>query len=144
MEKKQDQYLDILHLPHHVSSTRPRMSEEARAAQFSPFAALTGYEDAVRETARLTDTKSELTEDEKTWINEKLLMIAECAEESPRVSVTYFVEDEKKPGGAYVTVSGRSKRIDEFEKRLYLSEGESILIERIRDIESSCIVTDFE
>lgn len=140
MEEKK--YDDIIDLPHYTSGKRPRMSEEARAAQFSPFAALTGYEQAVRETARLTESQTELTEDEKTRINEILCVIAECAAEAPRVKVTYFVEDDKKSGGAYVTLSGRFRRIDEYEKKLYLINGESILIERIRAIETPDIVTD--
>lgn len=139
MEENQDKYQDILYLPHHVSTTRPKMSPEARAAQFSPFAALTGYENAVRETARLTESQSELTEDEKAWINEKLLMIAECAKETPWINVTYFVEDGKKEGGSYETISGRFDRIDEFEKILLLTDGINIPIEKIRDIRSTCL-----
>ncbi len=139
MEKTK--YDDIIHLPHHTSRKRPRMSPEARAAQFSPFAALSGYEAAVRETARLTESQSELTEDEKERINQKLLMLAESVTEAPRIRVTYFVEDTKKSGGVYVTVLGRFRRIDEYEKRLYLADGEYIPIEKIREIESSCAIS---
>ena len=135
---EENKYADIIDLPHHVSEKRPRMSREARAAQFSPFAALTGYEDAVRETARLTETQSELTEEEKDRINEKLLMLVESAAEHPRMKVTYFVKDRKKSGGSYVTVIGRFARIDEYERRVYFSEGESIPIDGIREVESSC------
>lgn len=136
MEDKQGKYEDIIHLPHHSSTTRQRMSREARAAQFSPFAALTGYEAAVRETARQTDTQSVLTEDEKEQINEKLLMLVECKEQEPLIRVTYFVEDEKKEGGAYVSVSGNFKRIDCIEGIIYLTDGQRISIEQIREIES--------
>ena len=136
MEEKRDSYEDMLHLPHHVSTLRPRMSKEARAAQFSPFAALTGYEDAVRETARLTENERELTEDEKSLINEKLLMIAEHEGDALTVAVTYFEEDDRKAGGSYVRACGSFVRMDEFEKTLYLSNGEKILIERIRSIDA--------
>ena len=135
-------YDDIIDLPHHTSKKRPRMSPEARAAQFSPFAALTGYDQAVRETARLTEPQTELTEDEKARINEVLRMLIECEEEASELKIVYFVEDEKKTGGAYVTRSGRFKRIDEFEKKLYLTSGEGISIQRIRAIEASGIVID--
>lgn len=133
MEEKN--YDDIIELPHHTSEKRPRMSRESRAAQFSPFAALSGYEAAVRETARLTEPQSELTEDEKERINERLLMLAECAAESPRIKITHFVKDSKKFGGAYVTVTGRFVRIDEYEKTIYLVGGERIPIDGIREIE---------
>ena len=136
MEEKWDNYEDIMHLSHYVSSVRPRMSREARAAQFSPFAALTGYEEAVRETARLTENESELTEDEKALINEKLLMIAEYEGDALPIEVTYFEEDDRKSGGAYVHACGMFVRMDEFEKTLYLSSGERILIERIRSIDA--------
>ena len=133
---EEQKYADIIDLPHYVSIKRSIMSREARAAQFSPFAALTGYDAAVRETARLTEEERELTEDEKALINEKILMVSECIEEAPRICVTYFIEDEKKRGGAYVTLTGRCTRIDEFERCIYLSSGERILIERIRSIEA--------
>lgn len=136
MEEHVDRYEDMINLPHHTSTARPRMSREARAAQFSPFAALTGYEAAVRETARLTDAERELTEDEKALINEKLLIISEHSGGEIPLAVTYFEEDDRKAGGAYVRACGSFVRIDEFEKALYLSSGERILIERIRSIEA--------
>ena len=132
---EENKYADMLDLPHYVSRKRPRMSREARAAQFSPFAALTGYEAAVEETARLTETQSELTEDEKERINEKLLMLMECASAHPRVRVTFFQKDQKKSGGAYVTVSDFFERIDEYERCMYLTGGDRILIEKIREID---------
>ena len=136
MADKQGKYEDIIHLPHHSSTVRPRMSREARAAQFSPFAALTGYEEAVRETARQTDMKSVLTDDEKEQINEKFLMLLECKEQKPRICVTYFVEDEKKEGGAYVCVAGNFKQIDVVERILCFTDGQRIPIEQIREIKS--------
>ena len=89
-------YDDIIHLPHHVSQTRPRMSAADRAAQFSPFAALTGYGAAVTEAGRLTDQRIELTESEKETLNERLLLLREQLAEPPEVTITYFQPDEKK------------------------------------------------
>ncbi len=135
MEQQKGKYEDILELPRPVSGTRMKMSLSDRAAQFSPFAALSGYEAAVRETSRLTDTQTDLTEDEKVMLNEKLLMIREQIETRPKITVTYFVEDSKKEGGAYVTVTGRVERMDEYERKLWLAEGSMISIERIRAID---------
>ena len=108
-------YDDIINLPHHQSLTRPHMSAYDRAAQFSPFAALTGYEDAVAETARLTGKKAELDEYGKSDLNERLNIIQDTLDEQPKVSITYFLPDKKKSGGEYVTVSGCVKKIDEYE-----------------------------
>ena len=136
MDEPKGKYDDILHLPRPVSGTRMKMSLADRAAQFSPFAALSGYEAAVRETSRLTDRETDLCEDEKELLNEKLLMIQEHIGTKPKISITYFVEDAKKAGGSYVTVTGRAVRVDEFEKKLHLAEGSVIAIERIRAMES--------
>ena len=119
-------YDDIINLPHHVSVTHPHMSMSDRAAQFSPFAALTGHSDAVKETARLTDVKSELTEDEISDINQKLNFMTEHAEEHPEITVEYFVPDERKSGGAYVTVTDNFRRIDEAEHDLIMTSGDRI------------------
>ncbi len=135
MKESQKDYKDLIHRPRHVSSTRKPMSMEDRAAQFSPFAALTGYETAVRETARLTETKTELTEDEKQLLNEKLLMIMEHGERRPWVTLTYFVEDEKKQGGSYASVSGRVKSIDEYSRSVRMEDGHIISVEQIRSID---------
>ncbi|MBQ9085572.1 MAG: hypothetical protein IJY47_00120 [Clostridia bacterium] len=128
-------YDDIIHLPHHTSTTRPRMSMRDRAAQFAPFAALTGYEDAVRETARLTEEETVLTEDMKKMLNDRLVWLKEHLEEEPVVTVTYFVPDAKKSGGSLVSASGTVLRIDEYEKTVFLSGGERISVERIRRID---------
>jgi len=106
-----------------------------RAAQFSPFAALTGYEDAVEETARLTDSRLELSEDMKTILNEKMQMILDNAENEPIVTITYFVPDKKKSGGAYVDVTGIVKEIDEYERCVVMTDKKKIPIEQIRAIE---------
>ena len=127
-------YEEILHLPHHVSKTHPQMPMHDRAAQFAPFAALTGYGDAVSETARLTDRKIELDEYGLDKLNERLNWIGEHIHEHPEVSVTCFVADKKKAGGSYQTISGVVKRIDEYEKRLILQDGTKLPIEDILEI----------
>ena len=129
------QYDDIINLPHHVSSAHPRMSMHDRAAQFMPFRALTGYEDAVQETARLTDEKIELTEDEKSILDRKLQELADRITSQPQVTLTYFQPDKKKTGGAYVSVTGQLRKIDDFEGALILVDGKRILIEDILDIQ---------
>ncbi len=130
------QYDDIINLPHHVSTTRPQMSRENRAAQFSPFSALTGHDAAVLETARLTDRRIELAEGTIAELDMKLNTLAEMIDSRPEVTVTYFRPDAKKDGGAYVTVTGAVKRIDDYEHAIVLVTGEAIKIPDILDIES--------
>ena len=128
-------YDDIIDLPHHVSSTRPRMPMIDRAAQFMPFRALIGYEDAVQETARLTDRRIELTEEEKARLDAALQRLMDSISSRPQVSVTWFQPDKRKAGGAYVTTTGRLKKIDDLEGVLILLGGERIVIEDILDIQ---------
>ncbi|MCD7784805.1 MAG: YolD-like family protein [Oscillospiraceae bacterium] len=128
-------YEDIINLPHHVSKTHPQMSMQDRAAQFSPFAALTGYDDAIDETARLTGRKIELGEEAKEILDRKLQYLRSIISEQPEISVTYFVPDEKKDGGEYVTVSGNLKRIDEYERVMVLTDGEVIRLDDVIDIQ---------
>lgn len=128
-------YDDIINLPHHVSKTRPQMSMHDRAAQFSPFAALTGYDDTVKETARLTNRKFELTEEEIKDLNLKVQMLKEYAETQPLIFVEYFISDKKKSGGSYVTVTGNFRRIDEYAGNLILTSGEEIHLRDIYSIE---------
>lgn len=129
-------YDDIIHLPHHVSKTRPQMSMQDRAAQFSPFAALTGYDAAILETGRLTEDKLELGEETQAILDRKQRYLAEIIDTKPEITVTYFVPDEKKSGGAYSTVTGFLKRIDEYERVLMLTDGRKIQLDAIFDIES--------
>ena len=129
-------YDDIIHLPHHVSKTRPQMSLEDRAAQFSPFAALTGYDAAILETGRLTEDKLELGEETQAILDRKQRYLAEIIDTKPEITVTYFVPDEKKSGGAYSTVTGFLKRIDEYERQLVLTDGRRIQQDVVFDIES--------
>ena len=131
-----DKYKDIINLPHHQSKRRPRMSMIDRAAQFSPFAALTGHNDAIIETARLTDRKIELDEGTKSVLNEKIQMISDYLSEMPTVTFTHFEPDIKKDGGAYLKTTGTVKKIDDYNKEIYLIDGTIILIEHIYEIES--------
>ena len=128
----EDNYEDIINLPHHVSETPPRMSMIDRAAQFSPFAALTGHEAALSETARLTDTRIELDDCEKEIINEKLIMISDG---SRTATVTYFRPDEIKFGGAYVDVTGTIKKMDSFSREIVMTNGERIPVDEILNID---------
>lgn len=127
-------YDDMVYMKNPTPTCKPRMSLHDRAAQFSPFAALTGYEDAVEETARLTDDRLELSEDMKTILNEKMQMILDNADSEPVVTITYFVPDKKKSGGAYVDVTGIVKEIDEYERCIVMTDKKKISIEQIREI----------
>ena len=130
------QYDDIIDLPHHVSPTRPRMSMIVRAAQFSPFAALTGYDAAIKETGRLTDRRIELSEDSRAALDRKQQLLVECLADHPEVSVTYFIPDERKSGGAYVTVTGIVKKVDDCQRLLLLTDGTKIPLDEILELES--------
>lgn len=127
-------YDDIIGLPHHVSGTRAHMPVSDRAAQFSPFAALTGYDDAIRETARLVDEKMELDEDEKALLNEKLLFLQEQIAAHPAVKITYFRPDAKKAGGFYVQAAGMVKKIDVYRNRIVMEDKTEIAIGDILEI----------
>ncbi len=124
-------YDDMLTMPHHQSATRPHMSLENRAAQFAPFAALTGYGDEVSETHRLTTKRIELDENAKELINTKLLMLQDCIEERHVVSITYFVPDSKKEGGKYSTVTAALKKINIISRELTMSDSTVIPINEI-------------
>ena len=124
-------YDDIINLPHHTSPKRPRMSMIDRAAQFSPFAALTGYDAAVKETARLTDRRIELDEYSKAALDERLRLVQEHLKEYPEVTITYFQPDERKDGGAYLSVTGSIKKFDAYEKCVVMMDKQKILIDVI-------------
>ena len=133
-EINRHRYDDIIDLPHHVSKKHPQMSLHDRAAQFSPFAALTGYEDAVGEAARLTDRRQELDEEQAAHLEQQLFLLTETAAERPEITVTYFLPDARKSGGKYVTVQGTLRRIDETEKTLIFTDGRRIAIRDIFEI----------
>ena len=130
-------YDDIIHLPHPTSPRHPRMPMIDRAAQFSPFQALTGYGEAIQETARLTGEKVELTEDEKTVLDEKLRLLTDTGSEA---AFTYFQPDSRKSGGAYITILGKIKKLVLLEGRLVLSDGTAIPIDDILEIEDGVSV----
>lgn len=130
-----DKYEDIINLPHPTSKRHPRMSLYDRAAQFSPFAALTGHEEAVKETARLTDQKLELSDDTIERLNEKISRIAELIDSHPEISITYFVPDSKKTGGTYDTYFGKVKKIDEYNHTIVMIDKTIIPIEQISEID---------
>ena len=130
------EYDDIINLPHHVSTRHPQMSLYDRAAQFSPFAALTGHDAAIKETERLTEDWVELDEDSKELLDEKLQMIREHLDEKPEVTFTYFEPDERKQGGAYRTITGKVKKIDEYEHRILLEDGTVLIMEYLFSIDA--------
>ena len=138
-----EKYDDIIHLPHPVSEKHPRMPMQDRAAQFSPFAALTGYEEAIYETGRLTEEKTELGEEEKAILDRKQRLLLEKLYERPALTVTYFVPDEKKSGGRYVTKTGNLKRIDLIQRWMLLTDGTKISLEDVKNIESPLFCDGF-
>ena len=124
-------YDDIINLPHHVSKAHPQMSMFNRAAQFSPFAALTGFDGAIKETARLTNERIELDETTKTVLDEKLRIVQEQLGSQPEIEITFFQPDEMKTGGAYISVIGVVKKIDGYEQTVVMREETRIPIEDI-------------
>ncbi len=134
-------YDDMIDLPHHTSASRPRMSARDRAAQFSPFAALTGYDASISETARLTDRRVELDEYGKAALNERLCWIQERLDEEPAVTITYFQPDHKKSGGEYITISGSVKKIDMYARTVLISDARKIPIDDIFEIEGGMFRT---
>lgn len=131
----EERYADIIDLPHHRSPSRPPMPMGDRAAQFSSFAALSGYEEAVTETARLTEARSELTEDKKQLLDETLRLLLELSEQPPLVRLTRFLPDKRKAGGAYVALTCRVASVDTYEGCLILTDRRRIPIGDIMEIE---------
>lgn len=134
-ENYKGSYDDIIHLPHPVSAKHPQMPISSRAAQFSPFAALTGHDAAIKETARLTDRRVELDEEEKSRLDDKLRIIQERISEKPELLVTYFQADSRKSGGSYLTVRGCVKKINTYDQVLLMSDGLRVPIGDIYEIE---------
>ncbi|MBQ4215621.1 MAG: hypothetical protein IKO90_04920 [Bacteroidales bacterium] len=128
-------YDDIINLPHHVSETHPQMSMRNRAAQFSPFAALSGHSDAIHETARYTDDFQGVDESNVEALNQKIAMILDKINEHPQITVTYFKPDEKKEGGSYTLKTGNIKRVDDYEHVLQFTDNEKIPIQSIFNID---------
>ena len=129
------QYDDIINLPHHVSTTRPQMPMLDRAAQFAPFAALTGYDAAIKETGRLTDEKIEMDEEALNILNMKFQILVDNLHDEPEVSFTYFKPDERKAGGAYLEETGTVKKVDDFERVITMQDGTKMLMDNILNID---------
>lgn len=127
-------YEDIVQLPHPISPRHPRMSDADRAAQFSPFAALSGHEEAIAETARRTDRRAELAEDGAAALNRQLTELARRLPQRPLVQITCFVRDRQKPGGAYTTVTGQVEKLDLYRRGLLIN-GAWISLEDIFEIQ---------
>ena len=140
--KSTGKYEDIINLPHHISKKHPQMTMKSRAAQFAPFAALVGYEDAVEETARLTTKRIELNEEEKNILDMKLQMLKEQMHVQiyPEISIMYFVPDLKKDGGKYIKISGTIKKIDEYKQLLILDDKTQIPISEIISIVGDSLI----
>ena len=134
-------YDDIINLPHHVSKKRPQMSIEQRSAQFAPFAALTGYDEAVKETARRTDKRIELDDGQKEILNNKLLYILENIDIKPEITFTYFVPDKRKSGGKYIEKTGIIRKIDMVEQYVQFIDKSKINISDIIEIESHIFIS---
>lgn len=130
----QNKYNDIINLEHHISKSHKQMSLENRAVQFAPFSALTGYDEAIKETTRITQNRIELDEELKHTLNKKLICIQSQISSNPRVTITYFVPDSKKLGGKYQTVTGNVRKIDKYNKIIILINGLKIPIIEIIDI----------
>lgn len=130
-------YENIINLPHHQSSTRKRMSNYDRAAQFAPFAALTGHDEAIKETARLTDDYFEMGEDRQIELTAKIQLLKDKLDEHPEITVTYFIPDEKKSGGSYADKTGTVRIIDEYKRKLVFYDGDRIDIDRVIDFKGN-------
>ena len=128
-------YDEIMGLPHHVSRTRPQMPMSDRAAQFAPFAALTGYDSAIKETGRLTDERIELDEEALTALDMKYQLLMDALDDEPEVTITYFQPDERKAGGKFVSAVGAVKKIDDFERRITMRDGTRIPMDDVLSID---------
>ena len=129
-----NEYDDIINLPHHQSSKRPHMNNHQRAAQFAPFAALTGYDSAIDETARLTDQKLELTDEQADHLNAQIQRIIENITDKPQVEITYFVPDNRKSGGEYMTVTGSVRRVDDHNREIVFVDGMTVKFDDVWNI----------
>ena len=135
-EKTSHQYDDIIELPHHQSTVRPRMSRTNRAAQFAPFAALTGYEAAIMEMGRQTDARIDLDENRQVLLDEKLQALSAHLGDQPAATITFFEPDKKKAGGVYRIATGTIRKMDEYSRQILFSDGTVIPIDQIIEVES--------
>lgn len=128
-------YEDIIGLPHHISPTRTHMPLIDRAAQFSPFAALTGYDAAVKETARLTERRIELDASSRALLDEKINMVKEQMSDHPEIRITYFLPDTKKQGGSYIETVGQIRKIDEYTREIVMMDRAQIPLDDVIALE---------
>ena len=127
-------YDDIIDLPHPEPQTHPRMPMRDRAAQFAPYAALTGYDAVIRETGRLTDTRIEPDEEALTALNMKFRLLMDALGDAPEITLLVFRPDARKAGGAYLTVTGRVRKVDEYARLMTLQDGTKIPMDDILDM----------
>ena len=132
-------YDDIINLPHHTSKVHPRMPIEKRAAQFSPFEALTGYGDAVAETVRLTDSRMDLDESERAVLEERLQLLLDAENPKPDVTLTWFIPDERKDGGRYVTHTGKLRKFDALARVIVMEDGTLVPVDEVTDVQSKLL-----
>ena len=132
-----NKYDDIINLSHHTSPSRQRMTIRDRAAQFAPFAALTGYDSVIEETARLTDTEDAQNEESGAILDRKLRLLNDISDTHPYVEISYFVPDEKKSGGRYENAYGYLKAIDANESCIVLMDKRKISFDKIRSLDST-------
>lgn len=140
----QGDYEDIINLPHHQSDRRPHMSLYDRAAQFAPFSALTGHDDAIKETARLTDKKLELDDYDQMLLNNKMIFILNHINDQPEITVTYFIPDTNKEGGMYLDFAGNIKKFDAVQRVICFADKTEISIDDIIDIKSEILPENTE
>ena len=126
---------DIIHLPHYEPKRHPRMPMAARAAQFAPFAAVTGHDAAIKEEGRITDSWTELGDTGNDELNRKMEQVITLLPQHPTVTIEYFLPDSNKSGGSYQAASGQVKRIDEYERMIELMDGRKIAIDMVKDIQ---------
>ena len=129
-----NRYDEIINLPHHVSTTRPQMPMSDRAAQFAPFAALTGYDSAIKETGRLTDERIELDEEALAALDRKYQLLMDTLDDAPEVTIIYFQPDARKAGGQYVSATGTVKKVDTFGRQILLQDGTRIPLDSVYDL----------
>lgn len=129
-------YDDIINLPHHVSKTRPQMPCIQRAAQFAPFAAVTGHKEEIAEAERLTDERKVLDEDAASQLNRKLRFLIDNIEQNPDVQIICFLQDKRKSGGAYISLLGRIRQIDYYRRLIIMQDGRKVPLDDIMDIQA--------
>ena len=136
-----EKYREIIDLPHRVSKTRSQMPMSDRAAQFAPFAALTGYDSAIKETGRLTDERIELDEEALTALDIRYQLLMDAFDDAPEVTITYLQPDERKAGGKYVSATGTIKKVDDFERRITMQDGSKIQMDDVLSIDGELFST---